>query len=453
MISLRTIRRICVAIDAFAITCIAAGISKSVTKRDFAAYSHSSNHPPENFPTIASCKAALLKNQTNSKSTTPKSDRNDPSPQEITKEPALFQLKKEKNPEKLFSIFQSNAQNRFVVENRFVFEDTVSRLAGAKRFDLIEEILENQKSLPQGKREGFIIRIITLYGRACMSNHAIKTFREMHLFGCKRTVKSFNATLKVLSQAGRYDELCFFFTEAPEKYEIQMDEISYNTLIKIMCERQDLELAYKVMKEMGKLGIKPDVVTYTTLISAFYKNDRREIADGLWNLMRLRGINPNLATYNVRIQYLIHHSRTFEANNLVRSMYNCGIKPDEVTYNLIIKGFFMMGESQMAKNVFYAINRRDCDLNERIYQTMIHYLCEEREFELGFRLCKKSIEKNWYPSVDTIRKLMKGLMAVKKERNASEIMKLVVKRGKKYSIDELVVFRRILNCRRKEGEN
>ncbi|KAJ3677588.1 hypothetical protein LUZ60_003312 [Juncus effusus] len=106
---------------------------------------------------------------------------------------------------------------------------------------------------------------------------------------------------------------------------------------------------------MGKLGIKPDVVTYGTLISAFYKNNRREIGDGLWNLMRLRGINPNLTTYNVRIQYLIHHCRTFEANDLVRSM--------------------------------------GCELNERIYQTMIHYLCEERDFDLGFRLCKKSMQR------------------------------------------------------------
>uniref|UniRef100_A0A804J874 Pentatricopeptide repeat-containing protein n=1 Tax=Musa acuminata subsp. malaccensis TaxID=214687 RepID=A0A804J874_MUSAM len=82
--------------------------------------------------------------------------------------------------------------NGLVVENSFAFEDTVSRLAGAGRFDLIERLLEHQKTLPQG----FIVRIIMLYGKARMSDHALKTFYQMHLFGCPPTVKSFNATLE-----------------------------------------------------------------------------------------------------------------------------------------------------------------------------------------------------------------------------------------------------------------
>ncbi|KAF3320162.1 pentatricopeptide repeat-containing protein [Carex littledalei] len=443
MLSLRIVRRICAAIDAVAITCIAAGISKSVKKRDIANYAHSANHHPENFPTIESCRAALLKKgkiqppnpQTN----------NDLGPQDNTNEPAIIRMKKERDPEKLFSLFQSNAQNRIVVENRFIFEDMVSRLAGAQRLDLIQQIFECQIGLPQGRREGFVMRIIALYGRANMPDHAVKTFQEMHLFGCKRTVKSFNATLKVLSQASRFHELCQLFNNAPQIYGIQLDEISYNTLIKVMCEMGSLDSAYRVMLEMGKSGVKPDVVTYTTLISAFYKNNLRKIGDGLWNLMRLRGCNPTLATYNVRIQYLINRHRTFEANYLVRTMHKLGIKPDEVTYNLIIKGFFIKGEVKMANNVFYSMSRRGCEPNRKIYQTMVHYLCEERDFGLAFRLCKKSMERNWYPSVDTIRKLLKGLIAVSKDINASEIMRLVVRRIPRYSSEEIMSFQEIVS--------
>ncbi|KAK6241253.1 hypothetical protein SCA6_006642 [Theobroma cacao] len=83
----------------------------------------------------------------------------------------------------------------------------------------------------------------------------------MHLYECKRTVKSFNAALKVLIQT----TIEAFLTDIPQKF---------NTF----CEMDFLERAYLVMVEMEKLGIRLDVITYTTLISAFYQK-REKIGD------------------------------------------------------------------------------------------------------------------------------------------------------------------------------
>ncbi|CAL9103173.1 unnamed protein product [Musa hybrid cultivar] len=161
MLSSHTVRRVCAAIDAFDVTCVAATITKSRTKSDLSAVPNECD-TPENFPTIAACKAASL-----------------------TKD---SRLKPQAEPEASSSICSNPMlTNGLVVENSFAFEDTVSRLAGAGRFDLIERLLEHQKTLPQG----FIVRIIMLYGKARMSDHALKTFHQMHLFGCPPTVKSF----------------------------------------------------------------------------------------------------------------------------------------------------------------------------------------------------------------------------------------------------------------------
>ncbi|XP_010913245.1 uncharacterized protein [Elaeis guineensis] len=450
MLSLRTIRRLCAAVDALAVTVIAANISKSRTKTDLAIAACPSSHIPENFPTIAACKAAVSKSYSS-----PKPDTDPIASSEINSisEPALLKIKTERDPEKLFQLFKANAHNCLVVENRFAFEDTVSRLAGARRFDLIEHLLEHQKTLPQGRREGFIVRILMLYGKAGMPDHALRTFHQMHLFECPRTVKSFNATLKVLSEAHRFDDVRMFFDEIPAKYGIERDVISYNTIIKVMCDMGSLNSAYLVMVEMEKAGLKPDVVTYTTLISAFYKCGQGEIGDGLWNLMGIKGCSPNLATFNVRIQYLINRRRAWQANSLIRRMYVSGIKPDELTYNLIIKGFCMMGELEMAKRIFYAMHGRGCKPNSKIYQTMVHYLCKEGDFDLAFRLCKDSMERNWFPSVDTIDKLLKGLMAISKDRNAREIMKLVKARTSPYSADQMKSFLDILSYGRRKKQH
>ncbi|XP_010278842.1 PREDICTED: pentatricopeptide repeat-containing protein At1g80150, mitochondrial-like [Nelumbo nucifera] len=359
-------------------------------------------------------------------------------------EPALVKIKAERDPDKLFHLFKANAHNRFVIENRFAFEDTVSRLAGARRFDYIEELLEHHKTLPQGRREGFIVRIIMLYGKAGMTKHALQTFNDMHLFGCRRTVKSFNAALKVLTQTCDLKAIQFFFDEVPWKFGISPDVFSLNIVIKAFCELGVLDMAYLTMVEMEKVGIKPDVVTFTTLISAFYKNDRSEIANGLWNLMVLKGCFPNLATFNVRIQHLVNKRRAWNANALMGKMQNMGINPDEVTFNLVIKGFCQAGFLEMAKRVYSALHGKGYKANSRINQTMIHYLCKAGEFNTAFGMCKVSMSRNWFPSVDTIYRLLVGLKKNGQYNKAKEIMVLVRKRIPPYSANELEGFEALL---------
>lgn len=360
-------------------------------------------------------------------------------------EPALVKLKAERDPEKLFQLFKANAHNRIVIENRFAFEDTVSRLAGARRFDYIEHLLEHQKTLPQGRREGFIVRIIMLYGKAGMTKHAIDTFYDMHLYGCRRTVKSFNAALKVLTLTRDLGEIEAFLKEVPSKFDIELDVFTINIVIKAYCEMGILDKAYLIMVEMARLGIPPDVVTYTTLMSAFYKHNRWEIGNGLWNLMVLRRCSPNLASFNVRIQYLVNRRRAWEANRVMSIMPNVGITPDEVTYNLVIKGFCQSGYLEMAKRVYSALHGKGYKPNIKIYQTMIHYLCKGGDFDLAYTMCKDCMQKNWFPNVDTIHTLLEGLKKNEQLGKARAIMALAWRRVPPFSSDQLGSLQSILS--------
>ncbi|KAK0578802.1 hypothetical protein LWI29_016446 [Acer saccharum] len=360
-------------------------------------------------------------------------------------QPALVKLKAERDPEKLFQLFKANAHNRLVIENRFAFEDTVSRLAGAQRFDYIEHLLEHQKTLPQGRREGFIVRIIMLYAKAGMTKHAIDTFYDMHLYRCKRTVKSFNAALKVLTQTRNLEAIQAFLTEVPEKFDLQLDIFSINIVVKAFCEMDIVDKAYLIMVNAEKWGIKPDVVTYTTLLSALYKSKRCEIGNGLWNLMVCKGCLPNLATFNVRIQYLVYSGQAWQANSLMALMQRLGIRPDEVTCNLVIKGFGQAGYLEMAKRVYSSMHTKGCKVNEKIYQTMIHYLCKGGEFNLACTMCKDCMKKNWYPSVDTILALLEGLKKNKQLGKAKMIVALVQKRVPPFPSKQLSSMQSILS--------
>ena len=361
-------------------------------------------------------------------------------------ESALSKLKAERDPDKLFVLFKANAHNKLVIENRIAFEDTVSRLAGAGRFDHIEHLLEHQKTLPQGRREGFIMRIIMLYGKAGMIKHAIDTFNDMHLYGCKRTVKSFNATLKVLIQTRNLRAIEAFLVDVPPKFSVELDIYTVNIVIKAFCEMDFLDKAYLVMVQMEKLGIKPDVITYTTLISASYTKKRCEIGNGLWNLMVYKGCRPNLTTFNVRIQYLINRRLAWQANDVMRLMQKIGIDPDEVTYNLVIKGFCQAGYLEMAKRVYSSLEcRSKYKPNIKIYQTMIHYLCRGGDYNLAYTRCKDCMRKNWFPNVDTIYSLLQGLMKNRQLGKAKMIMTLVRSRIPPFSSTQLDYLQSVLS--------
>ncbi|KAF5179309.1 Pentatricopeptide repeat-containing protein, partial [Thalictrum thalictroides] len=73
---------------------------------------------------------------------------------------------KERNLTKLVQKFKKSSEiDRFRSKHR-IYEIATRRLASAKKFYYIEEILEEQKKYHDITKEGFAIRLIKLYGNA-----------------------------------------------------------------------------------------------------------------------------------------------------------------------------------------------------------------------------------------------------------------------------------------------
>lgn len=77
----------------------------------------------------------------------------------------------------------------------------------------------------------------------------------------RRTVKSFNATLKVLAQTKHFDYVVEFLEQASLKFDIRLDVYSINIVVKAFCDMGRLQEAYLFMLESeNDKGIRPDVV-------------------------------------------------------------------------------------------------------------------------------------------------------------------------------------------------
>ncbi|KAL6334142.1 hypothetical protein AAG906_004573 [Vitis piasezkii] len=253
----------------------------------------------------------------------------------------------------LSSLRPTNAHNRLVVENRFAFEDTVSRLAGAGRFDYIEHLLEHQKTLPQGRREGFIVRIIMLYGKAGMIKQAVDTFYDMHLFGCQRTVKSFNAALK----NNRWEVGNGLWNLMVMKGCLP-NLATFNVRIQYLVNRRRAWQANSLMGMMEYLGITPDEVTYNLVIKGFCQAGYLEMAKKVYSALHGKGYKPNVKIYQTMIHYLCKGGEFDMAYTMCKDCMNRNWSLNVDTIYKLLEGLKGNGEIDKAKVLLKLARKR-----------------------------------------------------------------------------------------------
>ncbi|XP_028792384.1 pentatricopeptide repeat-containing protein At3g13160, mitochondrial-like [Neltuma alba] len=297
-------------------------------------------------------------------------------------------LYKERDLKRLVDKFKKASEySRFRTKSG-IYEDTVRRLAVAKRFKWVEEILEDQKKYSDIEREGFSARLITLYGSAGLCENAHKMFDELPERNCTRTVLSLNALLAAYLHSKKFDMVDFVFKKVTSKLSIEPNLVSYNTVIKAYCEMGNPDWAISLLEEMGNKGIDPDLITYNTLLDWLYRNDRFLDGEKLWSQMSEKNVAPNIRTYNARLRGLAMEKKTKDAAELFEKMKNEAIKPDMFSFNALIKGFVDADDLCEAKKWYAEISHSEHDPNKITYVTLLPFLCEKGDLTTAFELCK-----------------------------------------------------------------
>ncbi|KAE8714931.1 putative Pentatricopeptide repeat-containing protein [Hibiscus syriacus] len=140
-----------------------------------------------------------------------------------------------------------------------------------------------------------------------MFEQVYKVFDEMP----NRGLLSFNALMGACVNARKLDKVDVFLKELPEKLSIKPDLISYNTVIKALCEMGSLDSARLMLYEMEKKGVQPDVITFNMLIYDFFSRmeaeKRMKETANLVEEMRSNGVKLDVFTLN----YMIRSDFTF----------------------------------------------------------------------------------------------------------------------------------------------
>lgn len=302
------------------------------------------------------------------------------------------------------------------------YESVVRRLAAANQFSLIEEILEHQKKFKDITNERFVVRLISLYGKSGMFDHANKLFDKMPELNCERTVLSFNALLAACVNSKKFYKIEELFRELPEKLAIEPDIVSYNTVIKSFCQMGSLDSASQVIELMETNGLEPNLITFNTLLDAFYRDNKLSEAEKLWTLMENKNLVPDVRSYNPKLRQLVADNRISEAVDLIEEMRTKGVRPDTYSFNALIKGFCDDKNLEEAKRWYGEIAKSDLVPDRVTFDIILPFVCDMAAFDYGFELCKEVINLKHRVSITAMQRVVDGLV---KELNVGEAQELV----------------------------
>ncbi|KAL0864129.1 hypothetical protein Bca101_043247 [Brassica carinata] len=331
----------------------------------------------------------------------------------------------ERNPKRIVEKFKTACESERFRANIAVYDRTVRRLVAAKRLHFVKEILEEQKKYPDMSKEGFAARIISLYGKAGLVENAQKVFDEMPERNCKRSVLSFNALLSAYGVSKRFDVVEQIFSDLPDKLSIKPDIVSYNTLIKALCEKKgSLSEAVALLCEIESKGLKPDIITFNTLLLSSYLKGEFEQGEEIWAQMAEKNVGKDIRSYNARLLGLANQTKSEELASLFEELKASGIKPDVYSFNAMIRGSINQGKMKEAKAWYEEIVKHGYRPDKASLALLIPALCKAEDFGCAIELCKESFSKRYLVGQTTLQELVDELVKEGKRGEAEEIVEI-----------------------------
>ncbi|KMZ72527.1 Pentatricopeptide repeat-containing protein [Zostera marina] len=313
----------------------------------------------------------------------------------------------------------------------FAIDSEVKHLVKDRKFTEIETLLEEKmKDATNINQESYFATIIVSYAYANMLNRAHAIFDNMPNLGftASRTSLSLNALLTSYAHDGQHSRVPDLLADLSKKHFIAPNSISYGILINSLCKLGSPEKACETLEEMEEKKMKVSPFTYTPIIDAFYKMKKKEEAEKMWVKMVGSGCMPDHAVFNVKATYISNYGKPGEMLELMEEMEKTGIKPDIVTFNLLISCYCKNGKLLDAKNLYSNLKEKNVRPNAATYRNFSRLLCKNKDFDMGFKVCKEGIMKKKYPDFVPAKILVEGLVKNEKKEEAEWICGVLKKK-------------------------
>jgi leucine-rich PPR motif-containing protein len=183
----------------------------------------------------------------------------------------------------------------------------------------------------------------------------------------------------VTNKANALKKAKYFITEMKNRC-LQLNDITYNTIIDACVEGNDFDTAWGYYKEMETNGVQPDLYTYATLIKGLKSitvNDESNLNKVVEILEMIKegkcgDLQVDEVLYNSVLDTCIKFNKIELAESLYMDMKERAIKPSIITYSILIKGYGIIYNFEKANALFNEMKEAQIKPNDIIYGCLLN---------------------------------------------------------------------------------
>ena len=213
------------------------------------------------------------------------------------------------------------------------------------------------------------------------------------------------------------------------------NDITLNTVIDIMVDSGNFELAWKYYDEMEKkYGIEPDIYTYSTLLKSIknYEPDSKCI-DRAFNILKIvklskaKGIKPDEILYNCILDTCVKYNRIKQAEAIFQDMKDAKIPPSKITYAIMIKAYGNEYNFDKAYEIFNEMKLSGIQANEIIYGCLLNAAVKSTKIDKALQIYDQILNSDIPMNIVLYSTLIKGYTKTKNFDKAFELYNRLLK--------------------------
>ncbi|KAK3212271.1 hypothetical protein Dsin_016977 [Dipteronia sinensis] len=189
--------------------------------------------------------------------------------------------------------------------------------------------------------------LVHTYGVENRIEDAVDTFMEMVRNGIHADAALYNALIGAFCKANKFKNVYRVLDEMDSK-SVKPNSRTCNIVLNGLIGRGKTDEAFKVFRRMIKV-CEPDADTYTMMIKMFCERGELEMAFKVWKYMKLKQFIPSMHTFSVLINGLCDKGNVTEACVLLEEMLEKGIQPSNVTFERLRRLLLKEGREDVIK--------------------------------------------------------------------------------------------------------
>eukprot|EP00276_Gloeochaete_wittrockiana_P016722 CAMPEP_0184345096 /NCGR_PEP_ID=MMETSP1089-20130417/13544_1 /TAXON_ID=38269 ORGANISM="Gloeochaete wittrockiana, Strain SAG46.84" /NCGR_SAMPLE_ID=MMETSP1089 /ASSEMBLY_ACC=CAM_ASM_000445 /LENGTH=860 /DNA_ID=CAMNT_0026675263 /DNA_START=1 /DNA_END=2580 /DNA_ORIENTATION=+ len=373
-------------------------------------------------------------------------------------------------------------EGRNMTATPVIYSSILSALGSdAKRFEEAKQLFDSMESRGVVPDTAVYNAFLNACSNAGEIEEMIKVFNVLKSFKEEPlplpNTRTYNTVLKGLLRAGLIDEAGALKVEMKQRG-IEMDEVSYTTLIDSEVKAGNLDRALMTFNDMSRLALKrpsihPNAYTYTVLIAALARAQRLSEASRMFDEMKGAGVNPSIHTYTALLDACVRGRAMSKASGLFREllenndpslqpnlvtfntyllglcrsdtimeldkafvtleeMRRRGVHPDTCTYNTLLLGCVRVGDIGRAADTFASMKVAGISVDLYTYNTLITGYCNARDMDLALQVLAHMEEEGIEADLCTYNALLYGFVTSGQMDTAYKLFQFIVRTGEKY---------------------